>query len=88
MDSQNRPLGWRFETLTPAGNACSYDLCWAEEVRGPCLCLVTTTTDDQGEHDQAGYCLYSRANVLKIEVVSRGSKMRLPLGRVKPAYAY
>ena len=74
--------------MTPAGNACSYDLCWAEEVRGPCLCLVTTTTDDQGEHDQAGYCLYSRANVLKIELVSRDLKMRLPLRRVKPAYAY
>ena len=49
----------------------SYGLFFAEEMRGPCLCLITNTTDDGTDYDYSGYCLYPRSNVLKIEVIRR-----------------
>ena len=49
----------------------SYGLFWAQEVRGPCECLVTTTTLDADNSSQSGYCIYPIGNVLKIEIVKR-----------------
>jgi hypothetical protein len=49
----------------------SYGLFWAQEMRGPCECLVTSTTFDKDGPAQQGYCIYPMGNVLKIEVVKR-----------------
>lgn len=49
----------------------SYGLFWAQEIRGPGECLVTTTTLDKDGGAQSGYCCYPMGTVLKIEVVKR-----------------
>jgi hypothetical protein len=58
------------DTAVPA-QRISYGLFWAEELRSEIPCLITTTTDDINGHEDSGYCIYPRSNVLKIEVIRR-----------------
>lgn len=66
----------------PAGNpdTCkaservSFGLYWAEEMRGPAKCLITTTTIDKDSTGQQGYCCYPIGCILNIDVVKRMPK--------------
>ena len=49
----------------------SFGLFWAQEIRGPVECVVTTTTLDKDGPAQSGYCIYPLGTILKIEVVKR-----------------
>ena len=49
----------------------TYGLWWAQELRGPVECLVTTTTMDNDNSHQSGYCIYPMGCVLKIDVIKR-----------------
>jgi hypothetical protein len=50
---------------------CSYGLFWAQEIRGPVECLITTTTIDKDGPQQQGYCVYPIGCVIKTEVIKR-----------------
>ena len=49
----------------------SFGLFFAQEVRGPGECLITTTTLDKDGTTQSGYCIYPKGTILDIEVVKR-----------------
>lgn len=52
----------------------SYGLFWEQRQDHGIDVVVTTTTVDENHHDQAGYCIYPLACVVRLKVIKRARK--------------
>jgi hypothetical protein len=58
------------------GKRISFGLFWAEITSLGIPCLVTTTTIDEKDTSQSGYCIYPLACILKVQCIKRARKPR------------
>lgn len=63
-------------TKAQLGKRVSYGIFWDEIDSLGLPCLVTTTTLDEKDSTQSGYCIYPKACVLKVEIVRKARKPR------------
>jgi hypothetical protein len=62
------------------GPRVSYGLYWGTREDRGIPCVVTTTTLDNGDQSQQGFCIYPTAVVLSLKVVKRTRKRKKNAG--------